>query len=179
MWVEVLSARQRNANVTNLFLPDYGSQLLLFKNSIEVMQSRAFTDDAFGFLIMGSNAVGHVAPFALDLELHNSCEISAALLVANELTRLEDKALAGLQSKSGAARRTFLALTNNTWSSVAPQAFTLHHDIAMFSAGENHFRCRCDALQWTTTEATTTPERELQEALQAESVCEDGTIVWL
>ncbi|XP_050689495.1 uncharacterized protein LOC126981898 [Eriocheir sinensis] len=172
--LDVLSGRSGPGDDKNLSLPQFGTQLLLFHNHIEVLGPQAITGDAFGFLIMGSNEVGHVGGAALDLALNNPCEISAAMLVDNTLGRLEDGALEGLRGWPGAPRHTFLALTNNTFSSVAPRAFTLHRDVHVFSAGQNRFRCRCQDLLWAMP-AAAEGRRDLQEALLGKGLCQDGT----
>ncbi|XP_063850124.1 uncharacterized protein LOC135094197 [Scylla paramamosain] len=173
--LEVLSARQSAFRAPNMSLPDFGSQLLLYNNSIEVIQQRALSGDAFGFLILVGNVVGHLAPSALALELHSPCEVSAAMLVDNSLAGVEDGALAALRGRQGAPLRTFLALNNNTWSLTAPHAFTLHQDLLLFSAADNTFSCRCAALGWAATAPTTEVQHDLQEALVAHSVCRDGS----
>lgn len=172
--LNVLSARSGLGDDKNLSLPQFGTKLLLFHNHIEVLAPQAITGDAFGFLIMGSNDVGHVGGAALDLALNNPCEISAALLVDNTLGRLEDGALASLRGLQGAPRHTFLALTNNTFNSVAKQAFTLHRDLHVFSAGQNRFRCRCQDLLWASPEAAE-GRSDLQEELLGKGLCENGT----
>lgn len=169
--LEVLSARSGPGD-KNLSLPQFGTQLLLFHNDIEVLAPQAIAGDAFGFLIMGSNVVGHVGGAALDLALNNPCEISAALMVGNTFTGLEDGALEGLRGWPGAPRRTFLALTNNTFTRVASRAFTLHPDLHLFSAGQNRFRCRCQDLLWAVPEGAE-GRSDLKEALLGTGKCQD------
>ncbi|XP_045136583.1 uncharacterized protein LOC123519370 [Portunus trituberculatus] len=173
--LEVLSSRQASFRDTNMSLPDFGSQLLLYNNSIEVVQQRALSGDAFGFLILVDNVVGHMAASALDMELHSPCEVSAAMLVDNTLAAVEDGTLAALRGRQGAPLRTFLALNNNTWSRATPHAFTLHENMLLFSAADNTFSCRCAALRWAATAPTTEVQQDLQEALVAHSVCRDGS----
>lgn len=178
-----LAGRELMTSVSNLSLPEYGSRIFLFKNSIEVVNPRAFSTNTFGFLIAGGNYIGHLGHEAFTMELHNECEIAAALFIGNIFGKLDSNALLGLKGQDGMSYQTFLALSNNSFLSVSPGAFILHPSLVIFTVQDNRFECSCNKLDWMmlggvggNEESSTEQQqkRDLVKELVQEGYCLDG-----
>lgn len=158
----------------NLSLPEYGTRLTLYKNNIITINSKAISTETLGFLIVGGNHILMVEQEAFDMELHNECEISAALFVGNTIDTLSSLALKGLRGRDGAAHQAFLAIANNTFVNVFDQAFQLSDNLVVFAVEENQFSCSCENIGWVLNKPTGQVQRELEKEIVEKAVCLDG-----
>ncbi|KAG7167852.1 carboxypeptidase N subunit 2-like [Homarus americanus] len=159
----------------NISLPEYGSRLLLLKNNIKTLKSRAITSETLGFLIVGGNHIENVESLAFSMELYNECEISAALFVGNTFNYLGNSALAGLKGRDGVSYQTFIALAQNTFLNVTQQGFLLSQNLVIFTVDENKFRCVCDGFNWILSNPDSQNQQELEKELVLKATCIDGT----
>lgn len=161
--------------IGNLSLPEYGSRLLLYKNNIMSINSKAINSNTLGFLIVGGNHIMNVEQEAFNMELYNECEISAALFVGNTIDTLSSLAFMGLRGKDGVSYQTFIALANNKFFTVFEKGFRLSENIVIFAVEENRFSCDCDNFGWILSNPNSQIQRELEKELVLKAKCLDGT----
>ncbi|XP_064089668.1 uncharacterized protein LOC135203696 [Macrobrachium nipponense] len=172
---DIMGRELSSSSFGNLSLPEYGTRLTLYKNNIITVNSKAISTETLGFLIVGGNHILVVEREAFDMELHNECEISAALFVGNTIDTLSSLALKGLRGRDGAAHQAFLAIANNTFVNVFDQAFQLSDNLVVFAVEENQFVCSCDKIRWVMNKPSGEVQLQLEKEIVEKAVCFDGS----
>ena len=139
----------RNFEITNnLPIPEFGARLLIYGTNISVIEKSAVESDIFSFVIVTGSNFETIAQNAFNIELSNQCEISAFMVVQNDIQKIEPKVFAQIKSKLENEHKTYMVMINNTFRSVEVGGFKFDPSMEIFNLEENKFVCECLYFLW-------------------------------